>query len=97
MRTNEKTVRAALRGMADETLTVDAQIDRAGVHLCLPERLARQLKLTERDQRVVSGMSVPYVGPIQLTVGERTICCGAVITGDSVRLGIAPLADLESN
>lgn len=86
-----------MRGVADETLTVDAEVDRAEVHLCLPERVAQQLQLTERDRRVMGGLSVPYVGPILLTVGTRTICCGAVITGDSVRLGIVPLADLESN
>lgn len=93
------TVRATLRGSSEATaLVVDAEIACDEVHLSLPAGIAQQLQLTERDRRVTtSGLSVPYVGPVELTVGELTICGGAVVCGTTVQLGMVPLADLESD
>lgn len=95
---SENPLPITLRGSADApALTFNAELARDQPHLCLPAHIAQQLHLVERDRRAIKGLSVPYVGPIEVTYGNRTICCGAVVYGDAVRLGMVPLSDIESD
>ena len=40
-------------------------------------------------------MNVPYVGPIKVTFGDRFCYVGALVLGDEVLLGAAPMEDMD--
>ncbi len=58
-------------------LTVTALVDTGAVNLCVPEHVAVQLELAELERREVTTADgkhalVPYVGPVQVTFGNRS-------------------------
>ena len=62
--------------------------------------MALQLGLETESVREVSvadgrSMSVPYVGPIKVSFGNRFCYVGALVLGDEVLLGAVPMEDMD--
>src|SRR5262245_34202170 len=79
---------------------IDALADKEAVHPSTPEHVAIQLELDELDRREVAlaggqGRTVPYVGPLLISVANRSGFAGAVVVGDQVVLGMIPMEDLD--
>ena len=79
---------------------VDSLADTGSLHLCIPEHLAIQLKLKEIYKREVTTADgskhlVSYVGPLQITFGDRGCFGGAIILGDQVLLGAVQMEDMD--
>src|SRR5436853_730604 len=79
---------------------VDALADTGAIHLCIPEHIAVALKLEESDRREVtladgSRQLISYVGPIQVSLGNRMGFTGAMVLGDQVLLGAIPMEDMD--
>lgn len=81
-------------------LTVRALVATGAVNLCVPEHVAVQLELAELERREATTADgkhalVPYVGPVQVTFGNRSCFTGAFVLGDGVLLGSIPLQDMD--
>ena len=81
-------------------LAVTALVDTGTVNLCVPEHITVQLELAELERREVTTADgkhalVPYVGPVQVTFGNRSCFTGAFVLGDGVLLGAIPMADMD--
>ncbi|MGO8765891.1 MAG: clan AA aspartic protease [Limisphaerales bacterium] len=81
-------------------IEVDSLADIGSLHLCIPEHLAIQLQLEEIYKREVTTADgrkhlVPYVGPLQITFGNRGCFGGAIILGDEVLLGAVQMEDMD--
>ncbi len=79
---------------------VDALADTGAVHLCIPERVATQLKLEAQEQREVtiadgSRHLVDYVGPVEVSFANRRCFTGAMVLGDQILLGAIPMEDMD--
>lgn len=66
----------------------------------IPEHVAVRLDLSELEKREVTTaegrrVAVPYVGPVQVTFGNRSCFTGAFVLGDGVLLGSIPLEDMD--
>ena len=77
-----------------------ALADTGAMHLCIPEHVAIQLELGEKEKREVtladgSKRLVPYVGPIEVHFGNRRCYVGAMVLGDEVLLGAIPMEDMD--
>ena len=77
-----------------------ALADTGALMLCIPERIAVQLQLEAESTREVAvadgrSVSVPYVGPIRVTFGNRLCFVGALVLGDEVLLGAVPMEDMD--
>jgi clan AA aspartic protease len=87
----------------DRTLSfieVEALVDTAAIHLCIPEHIQLQLQLKEIDRKEVtladgSHKLVPYVGPIEIHFKNRIGFAGALVLGDQVLLGAIPMEDMD--
>lgn len=82
------------------SVEIDALADTGSVHLCIPEHIAIQLKLEEADRREVtladgSRRLVSYVGPLLISVANRSGFGGAMVLGDQVLLGVIPMEDMD--
>lgn len=83
-----------------ESLRVMALADTGAMHLCIPEHVAIQLELAEKEKREVtladgSKRLYPYVGPVELSFGNRSCFVGAMVMGDEVLLGAIPMEDMD--
>jgi clan AA aspartic protease len=83
-----------------QPMRVNALVDTGAFTLCIPQHVQIQLKLEELEKREVTiadgrKSSVPYVGPIQITFGNRNSFTGALVLGDEVLLGAIPLEDMD--
>ena len=83
-----------------EEIDVQALVDTGATHLCIPEHIALQLKLTtlkEREVVTADGQHklVQYEGPIQVSTLGRDCFVGALLMGDQVLLGAIPLEDMD--
>ena len=81
-------------------LAVKALVDTGALMLCIPEHVAVQLALEAESTREVTvadgrSASVPYVGPIKVAFGKRFCYVGALVLGDEVLLGSAPMEDMD--
>ena len=81
-------------------LQVTALVDTGAITLCIPEHVAVQLDLSELEKREVATaegrrVAVPYVGPVQVTFGNRSCFTGAFVLGDGVLLGSIPMEDMD--
>ena len=77
-----------------------ALVDTGSVHLCIPEHIRIQLKLSAIDEKEViladgSKKLVSYVGPIEIRYKNRVGFAGALVMGDQVLLGAIPLEDMD--
>ncbi len=82
------------------SIEVQALADTGAMHLCVPEHIAIQLQLTEKEKREVtladgSKKLVSYIGPIELQFANRRCFVGAMMFGDEVSLGAIPMEDMD--
>jgi clan AA aspartic protease len=92
-----------LTNVRDDTLApivVHALVDSGALHLRIPESVALQLKLEEIERRQVTvaggmTMSVPYVGPLKVSMGNRSCFTGAMVQGNQVLPGAIPMEDMD--
>ncbi|WIM06920.1 MAG: clan AA aspartic protease [Candidatus Nitricoxidivorans perseverans] len=83
-----------------EPIEAEALADTGAMHLCIPEHVAIQLELVEKEKREVtladsSKRLYPYVGPVELRFGNRSCYVGAMVMGDEVLLGAIPMEDMD--
>ena len=83
-----------------QAITVEALADTGALHLCIPNHVALQLKLTEVDKKEVtladgSKQLVSYVGPLQIKFANRTGFTGALVMGDQPLFGAIPMEDMD--
>lgn len=83
-----------------DAIRVKALADTGAMHLCIPEHVAIQLELVEKEKREVtladgSKRLYPYVGPVELRFGNRSCFVGAMVLGDEVLLGAIPMEDMD--
>ncbi|MDP1527236.1 MAG: clan AA aspartic protease [Rhodocyclaceae bacterium] len=83
-----------------ESIEVIALADTGAMHLCIPEHVALQLELAEKEKREVtladgSKRLYPYAGPVELRFGNRSCFVGAMVLGDEVLLGAIPMQDMD--
>lgn len=81
-------------------MTVTALVDSGALHLCLPDHVAKQLRLPELERREVTlanGQSqvVPYAGPVRVRFRNRQCLVGALVLGDEPLLGAIPMEDMD--
>lgn len=79
---------------------VSALVDSGALHLCVPERIALQLNLKELEKREVTLADgrktlAPYVGPLEVSFGQRRCFVGAMVLGDETLLGAIPMVDMD--
>ena len=77
-----------------------ASVDTGAMHLCLPRHGALQLQLQTVQQREVSTADgqrhvCDYVGPVEVTFGNRSCFVGALVIGEEVILWAVPMEDLD--
>ena len=97
------TTKIELRNPLDSRLApyeANALVDTGALHLCLPQHVAVQLNLQSVQQREVTTADgsrhvCDYVGPVEVTFGNRSCFVGALVLGDDVLLGAVPLEDLD--
>ncbi len=82
------------------SIKISALVDSEVLHLCIPEHLALQLKLTPLEEREVTlagggRQLIPYAGPVKVNFSNRTAFVGVMILGDEVLLGAIPMEDLD--
>lgn len=83
-----------------EWLTLRAMADTGAMTLCIPEHVRVQLQLEEVERREVTVADgrralAPYVGPVQIRFKNRSCFVGALVLGDEVLLGAAPMEDMD--
>ena len=81
-------------------VTVEALADTGADHLSIPEDVQRLLALEQADTKTITladgtARAVPYVGPLQLRLGNRTGFAGALVMGDQPLLGAIALQDMD--
>jgi len=81
-------------------LEIRALADTGAMHLYIPEHVSLQLRLQQVEEREVTTVDgskrlCPYVGPIEIRLGDRGCFAGAVVFGDEVLLGAIPLGELD--
>jgi len=81
-------------------ITQRALVDTGALMLCVPERVALQLKLDmskSREVTVADGRTqiVPYAGPLEVIFENRSCYVGALVLGDEVLLGAVPMEDMD--
>ena len=79
---------------------VNALADTGALTLCIPEHVAIQLELQQESLREVTvadgrRKSVPYVGPIRVSLLGRSCFVGALVLGDETLLGAVPMEDMD--
>jgi len=92
-----------LRNPLDDRLApyeTEALVDTGALLLCVPEHVATQLKLPalqEREVTTADGKAhvCPYVGPVEVSFGNRSCLVGALVLGEDVLLGAVPMEDLD--
>jgi clan AA aspartic protease len=79
-----------------------ALADTGALHLCIPEHVALQLRLSldcqdPREVTLADGSKrlIPYVGPIRVEFGNRKCFVGGLVMGDEVLLGAIPMEDMD--
>ena len=83
-----------------EELDANALVDSGAVDLCIPELVAKQLRLDKVEERMITvadgrQVVVDYVGPILVEVFGRKAITGAMVTGNQVLLGAIPMESMD--
>jgi clan AA aspartic protease len=97
------TTKIELRNPLDTRLApfqATALVGTGALHLCLPAHVVLQLGLQAVQQREVTTADgqrhiCDYVGPVEVTFGNRSCFVGALVLGDEVLLGAVPMEDLD--
>lgn len=93
-------LRNPIAGSSFSAVEINALVDTGAVHLCIPEHLAIQLDLKELERREVTlanghKITVPYVGPVEVSFKNRRCFTGAMVLGDEPLLGAIPMEDMD--
>ncbi|WP_404369035.1 clan AA aspartic protease [Sphingomonas sp. MMS24-J45] len=83
-----------------EELDANALVDTGAADLCIPELVAKQLRLEKVEERMITvadgrQIIVDYVGPIRVEVFGRTAFTGGMVTGNQVLLGAIPMESMD--
>jgi clan AA aspartic protease len=83
-----------------EEIDANALVDSGAYDLCIPELVARQLKLERVEKREITladgrTIKADYVGPINVEVFGRHAFTGGVVTGNQVLLGAIPMQAMD--
>ena len=83
-----------------EEIDPKALVDTGALDLCIPESMARRLKLAQFDERQITladgrQQIVPYVGGVMVEVFGRKAVISACVLGDEVLLGAFPMEVLD--
>jgi clan AA aspartic protease len=83
-----------------EELDASALVDTGAMHLCIPEHMALQLQLKDRETREIiladgKRKQVRYVSPVRIEMLGRKCVTGALVLGDQVLLGAIPMEDMD--
>jgi clan AA aspartic protease len=83
-----------------EAIEVEALADTGALFLCIPEHVANRLQLKESSKKEITTADgrrqlCPYAGPIHIRFGNRECYAGAVVPGDEVLPGAAPMEDMD--
>lgn len=83
-----------------EELDANALVDSGAADLCIPELVAKQLRLEKVEERMITVVDgrqvvVDYVGPIRVEVFGRTAFTGGMVTGNQVLLGAIPMESMD--
>ena len=97
------TTQIELRNPLDSRLApfaTNALVDTGALHLCLPKHVVLQLGLQAVQQREVTTADgqrhiCDYVGPVEVTFGNRSCFVGAIVLGEEVLLAAVPMEDLD--
>ena len=81
-------------------MTETAVVDSGAMLLCLPQRVAVQLRLPELDRRIVTTADgktheCPYVGPVRVSFANRFCNTDAIVIGDEVLLGAVQMEMMD--
>jgi clan AA aspartic protease len=81
-------------------IEVEALVNTGELHLCIPERVALQLDLKELYKREVTTADgkehlCSYVGPIEVKFENKGCFTGALVSGNEILLGAAPMEDMD--
>ena len=94
-------IRLANAARADlEDIDANALVDSGAVDLCIPELVAKQLRLEKFEERMITvadgrRVIVDYVGPVRVEVFGRSAFTGALVTGDQVLLGAIAMEAMD--
>jgi len=82
-----------------EEINATALVETGALHLCIPEHVALQLRLSQKQPRelqTADGRShlVPYV-PVKVSLLGRECVTGALVFGNQVLLGAIPMEDMD--
>jgi len=83
-----------------DEINATALVDTGALHLCIPEHVALQLQLSNKQPREVQtadGKShlVPYASPVKISLLGRECVTGALVFGNQVLLGAIPMEDMD--
>ena len=83
-----------------EEIDANALVDSGAVDLCVPQLVARQLRLGKLEDRMITLADgrqeiVDYVGPVVVEVFGRKAFTGALVTGNHVLLGAIPMESMD--
>ena len=83
-----------------EELDANALVDSGAADLCIPELVAKQLRLEKVEERMITvadgrQIVVDYVGPIRVEVFGRKAFTGGMVTGNQVLLGAIPMESMD--
>lgn len=81
-------------------MNVSALVDTGALHLYIPEHIALQLHLSQKQPREVQtadGKShlVSYVSPVKISLLGRECVTGALVLGNQVLLGAIAMEDMD--
>lgn len=77
-----------------------ALVDSGALELCIPQRVANQLRLQVLEEREVtladgSRSVVPFVGGVKVEVFGRRTVVSAIVLGNEVLLGAIPMESMD--
>jgi len=82
-----------------QSIEVRGVADSGSTCVCVPERVAIQLRLETLYEREVtiagSRRLCPYVGPLQVRFDGRACFTGALVLGEEVLLGAIAMEDMD--
>lgn len=81
-------------------LDANALVDCGAAELCIPELVAKQLRLEKLSDRMITvadgrHLTVDYVGPVRVEAFGRQTYAGALVTGNQVLLGAIPMESMD--
>ncbi len=81
-------------------IEVNCLVDSGATFLCIPQHVAVQLGLNEKQKREIiladeTAKLVPYVGPVKIEFENRACYAGALVADGECLLGTIPMAEMD--